>query len=198
MTQTKSTHRDIYTDESRRPKMLPPVDNLPAILPSEMRERQQWVLWRLIWKHGRWAKIPHTLADRWASTSDPKTWGAFDDIWKSYRSCRAGCGMEGGYEGVGFVFSDADPFTGVDLDCSLAMGKILTPWARPILERFEPAYCEISPSGTGLKLWCRGQWKGEGNKYPYQGGEVEVYSTGRFFCVTGRTFTLDGGSHDRN
>jgi Primase C terminal 1 (PriCT-1) len=61
-----------------------------------------------------------------------------------------------GYQGLGFVFSKSDPFTGIDLDRCLTADGQVKPWAQGIIERFADTYMEISPSGLGVKIWARG------------------------------------------
>ena len=43
------------------------------------------------------------------------------------------------------------------------------------------SYTEVSPSGTGVKVFTRGQLDGPGRNF----GDVEIYSSKRFFTVTG-------------
>jgi hypothetical protein len=88
-------------------------------------------------------------------------------------------------EGVGFVFSAADPYVGVDLDDCLDLDGNLKPWAVEIMRRFSGTYAEISPSGTGIKLWCRATRSGKGRGFKYHDGAVEVYHEKRYFTVTG-------------
>src|SRR5690349_21235281 len=97
-------------DEETRPFDL---DHLKRMVPLELRERQQWVIWRYEEKDGRPTKMPYepvaTAAKRRrASTTDPDTWGQFG-------SALAVCDLEK-YDGVGFVLSADDPYVGIDLD----------------------------------------------------------------------------------
>lgn len=60
-------------------------------------------------------------------------------------------------------------------------------WARKII-RGVGSYAEVSPSGTGVKIFarCEGEWKWK-NKKTFEGDHRgwEVYTWGRYFCVTG-------------
>jgi len=85
---------------------------------------------------------------------------------------------------VGFVLGDR--WCGIDLDDvrNPDTGEI-TPEAAALVERVG-TYAEVSPSGTGLKLFGRGKWTGKKHRYPFPGGgELEVYDSGRYFTVTG-------------
>jgi putative DNA primase/helicase len=91
-------------------------------------------------------------------------------------------------DGVGKVFHDDNPeeeddLIGVDLDRvrDKDTGEVAG-WAMNIVERFE-TYAEVSPSGTGIKLWIFGKLPGERRRNDAVG--VEVYFDKRFFTVTG-------------
>ncbi len=47
------------------------------------------------------------------------------------------------------------------------------------------SYTEISPSGTGVHIICKGQLISSGKKNSQLG--LEVYDTGRYFTVTEKT-----------
>src|SRR5258708_30390362 len=80
-------------------------------IPLELRERKQWVVWKYIENPDgpKPRKIPIDPAtSQWAKTNTPESWGNFDEAVARYE--------EGGYEGIGYVFSAEDPYCGVDLD----------------------------------------------------------------------------------
>jgi hypothetical protein len=153
-----------------------PLPLIPEHIPSELRERPQWVNWKREPRdNGRWGKIPFDArTGHMASTTDPSTWAPFDVAVQQLRG-------PGGYDGPGFVFVPEDPFVGIDLDdCrDHETGKV-EPWALKIADDLG-TYTEVSPSGTGLKLFCLGELPGSG----LHAGNVELYDRGRFFAVTG-------------
>jgi putative DNA primase/helicase len=129
---------------------------------------------------------PKTLQK--ADKTDPRVWGTFAD-------CCAGiaCARERWKEenpdtyrggGLGFVFTEQDPYVGVDLDgCRNPKTSTLEPWARQIMTVLR-SYTEISPSGTGLHIYVKGRLSGPGqNKKP-----IEVYDRKAYFTVTGDRF----------
>ncbi len=68
-------------------------------------------------------------------------------------------------------------------------------WAKEIVHLFPGAYVEVSPSGTGLHLIIRGTKTDKRCKkvgYGGTSGDVEVYDSGRFFCVTGNCIQEPG------
>ena len=149
-----------------------------------LRDLRQWVCWRSEAREraGKWTKVPYSPSTgARSSTDDPATWDTLAEARKAAR--------EGNYNGIGFVFTDEDPFCGVDLDNCLApdTGEV-EPWAMEIVEDLS-SYTEISPSGTGLHVLVRATLPEGGNRK----GRVEMYDRSRFFTITGRR--LSGTSH---
>ncbi len=136
----------------------------------ELREYRAWVDWRLV--DGR--KIPiNPRTGKAASSTDPETWSEFDEV-----------GLKS--PNRGFVLSDQDPYTCVDLDhCLTPTGVVdgqqnweMSEKAVKIAAYFD-SYVEVSPSGTGLHVWVRG-------KIPaaIKRSDFEIYSTRRYITVT--------------
>ncbi len=163
------------------PSARPPRSNLdPEQVPADLRDLRHWVCWQYAWDDDRWTKVPMKAVGRGkASTIKPKSWVSFEEAVARFHA-------DEDLDGVGFVFSADDPFTGIDLDNSLERGE-LKPWARLLVERFG-TYTEISPSGKGVKLWARGSLPpgSRGRRRAFEDGAVEVYSEKRFFTVTGQ------------
>ena len=152
-----------------------------AGIPTELRTRDQWVCWR--WEHrpdpkgGKWTKIPvNPLTGANAAADDPRTWAAYSVAvywWQQHRETVAG---------VGFVFSEHDPFTGIDLDHARdPETKKLTPEAQAIVDRFD-SFTEWSISGTGAHIIIRAELPPNRNRT----GGIELYDRGRFFVMSGR------------
>jgi hypothetical protein len=153
-------------------------------IPRSLRERAQWICWKYVNRvNGKPTKIPVCAANgRNASTTDPNTWTTFSNAFDSFRRNRT-------LAGIGYVFSDSDPFTGIDLDnCLDEQGEFI--WGKDIVDRID-TYCEVSPSGRGVKMILEGNkpsWinesvaKGQG---PNGDGQIEIYSCARYFALTG-------------
>ena len=138
-------------------------------VPTEVAQFKQWMLWRL--EYG--TKVPYQTDGTRAKSNDARTWAELNEVKEQSSS----------FDGIAFVFSENDPFCGVDLDDCLENGKYL-PWAQEILDRFKGCcYCEISPSGTGVKLTTRAK-KPEGSRC--KNGGVECYDNKRFWTWTGQ------------
>ena len=70
---------------------------------------------------------------------------------------------------------------GIDLDgCRNPISGEIRDWAKTTILRFN-SYTEVSPSGTGVKIFVKGKLPGRGAAR----NGIEVYSQGRFFTVTG-------------
>jgi putative DNA primase/helicase len=143
---------------------------------EELRVRPQWVVWKAV--GDKPDKVPYSArTGRKASSTDLLTWSTFQEALEAYEN--------GDHAGLGFVFSSADPYTGIDLDdCVDADGEIEL-WALEIVRYFD-SYTELSASGSGLHIIVRGDVPNR------RKGEVEVYSSKRFFTVTGHVVEVSG------
>ena len=141
-------------------------------LPEELRQRRQWVVWKLEERDGKPTKVPYIAGGSGkASSTDSLTWRSFEEAVQALETGR--------YNGIGFVFSSGDPFAGVDLDdCRDPETGELEEWAAKIVEAFG-SYAEVSQSGTGVHIIVMGKAP---NK---KRGKVEAYSSERYFTMTG-------------
>ena len=97
------------------------------------------------------------------------------------------------FDGVGFRFDwDATaPFAFIDLDhCRDPQTGEIEPWALAIISRMN-SYTEVSPSGSGLHIFCRTQQPPEGG---CRKGRIEIYTRSRWATVTGQH--VDGTPFD--
>lgn len=156
-------------------------------VPRRLRELNQWICWRFGGPKSKPTKMPIDPATgRAASTSDPNTWATFAGA--SAASSK--------YAGLGFVFQSGGDLFGIDLDGCIHPDGSVSPWAMEILERFQ-TYSEVSPSGTGIKLYARGKFSGSGRQKEMGdetvGGKspkLELYpgDKSRYFAFTGQRF----------
>ncbi|AMV35295.1 hypothetical protein VN12_24430 [Pirellula sp. SH-Sr6A] len=157
----------------------PPLEAIERNCPGCIRDRNQWVAWKYVERGGKPTKAPlNPHNGSLASSTDASTWGTFAE---AIEACR----RNGSLAGVGFVFTADDPYCGVDLDDSVeeSTGQ-LKPWAQQIVDRLD-SYTEISPSGSGLKVFIKANKPGSRCRKAYEDGEVEIYDRDRFFTVTG-------------
>jgi RecA-family ATPase len=142
-------------------------------LPEEIRAYSQWVVWRYVIRDGQKpTKVPRDPKTGGpASVSDTRTWGTFDQA----------CNAVHNYDGIGFVFTEQDPFSGIDLDDTEGDEAALRVQQK-IFEEMG-SYAERSPSGKGLHIIVRGQIPNGRRR-----GKIELYSSGRFFTMTGDVY----------
>ncbi len=179
-----------------------------ATIPQQLKQRRQWVVYRLVVPHpfpddGHIQLLPlkpkkypfDAKSGTPAAEVDPATWSTFPEASAALAA--------GGYDGIGFVFSETDPFVGIDLDfaChpsvteqpeSESHRQAVKSWAAAIVRRHAPkSYVEISQSTVGLHVICRGRLPGAGGKrlvFDPAGeivGQIEMYDRNKFFAVTG-------------
>ena len=169
-------------------KMMKPVyDGIPV----ELKNEPYWVNWKTERVKARgngskpYTKVPMAVIGGKASTTDPETWATFESAWQNYeaKSCQEG---KGALDGIGLVMRG--DLTGVDLDhCRDRETGQIEPWAVEVVKLIN-SYTEVSPSGTGLRIICRGKIPGTRRRK----GSVEMYdeTSPRYLTITG--VHLDG------
>lgn len=147
-----------------------------ATIPQELKERSQWVLWNIELREDKETKIPYQSNGQHAKANDPSTWTSFKTVYQALEN-------DNGFDGVGFVFSDHDDYAGLDFDNCVdpITGEIIDPqvkrWVRDL-----DSYTEYSQSQSGLHVIVKGRIPGPHRRQ----GNVEMYHTGRYFCMTGQ------------
>lgn len=147
-----------------------------ADIPDELKSLKQWLCWRYDYDNSteRTTKVPINPSTGYkASHSDASTWGTFEQSVAAFRD--RDC------DGIGFVFTEDDPYAGIDLDDTNGNA-----WLKEkhdgIFNAFD-SYAELSPSGTGLHIIVRGAIP-----HGRRGFKAEVYSSHRFFTMTGNVY----------
>jgi len=114
-----------------------------------------------------------------AKVNDPATWLLYKEA-KCYHEDNSS------FAGIDFMFSASNPYVGIDLDnCRNAETGEQAPWGQELIKLVN-SYSEVSPSGTGVKMFVKGTMPGKtGCKKAYETGAVEMYMKNRFFTVTG-------------
>jgi putative DNA primase/helicase len=162
---------------------------VPENIPLELRHFNRWVGWRWEWDaranggRGRWNKPPvNVRTGARGSSTKPRTWSSFAEAFAAYQ--------RGEIDGIGFVLGELDDgriLTGIDLDsCRDPQSGEVSETAKSVVELVN-TYTEVSPTGTGIKLFCFGTLP-EG---PHEKGHIECYDSGRYFTVTGCPIHLE-------
>lgn len=148
------------------------ITNLMRVFPRELLSKSCWVGYKLL----NDTKVPINLkTGNPAKSNDPSTWVPF--------SFTKGALFRHKCDGLGFVLQP--PFVGIDLDDCVVNGEI-NPFGKNVIEKLS-SYTEYSPSGTGIHIICIGSIPKALKK-----DGVEVYTSGRFFTVTGNVHSNKG------
>jgi hypothetical protein len=171
-----------------------------------LAEEPRWVAWRNERRgpKDKPAKIPYSPHSGKAKADNPSTWRTCAEAEKLLETLEHPHGGGIGYE-LGDLGGDLH-IGGLDLDSCLDEQQICADWAAAIMA-IVPTYGEISPSGTGLKLFlcipnehvrpfldligvppeqygCRRDAPGKNGQD--HGPAIEVYLSHRYFAVTGQ------------
>lgn len=146
----------------------------PGNIPQELKARRQWVCWKYEWNGKKWTKPPFKPDGFKASKTNPRHYSGFEKVLVAYE--------KGGFDGIGFVLTDNDPFVAIDIDKCLDE-IVLTAEAEDIIKTMD-SYTEISPSGTGIRIFVKGNIP----KNVKRG--IEIYSHAWYVTVTGRRWRL--------
>ncbi|MEX2222668.1 MAG: AAA family ATPase [Candidatus Rokuibacteriota bacterium] len=151
------------------------------VIPASLAGRAQWVLWRYepVTDKDKPTKVPYCPTGERADTTDPSTW-------LSFAAARAVAEIpDSPCDGIGYVLTADDGLVGVDLDGVVDAAGHIHPDAAAIVARLA-SYTEVSPSGRGLRIFCRGVKPGPRCKTTTTAGHtVEMYDRARFLTVTG-------------
>lgn len=132
-------------------------------IPEELKSMPMWAI-------AGPEKAPYRINGQRANVIDPSTWTDF------YSACSVA--QQWGAQ-IGFVLSEADPFSCIDLDVkdTTTQEELDRYWK--IIQSFD-SYSEYSKSGKGVHIWIKGDI-GQGCRRD----GVEVYSKQRFIICTG-------------
>ncbi|GAX07084.1 phage primase [Secundilactobacillus pentosiphilus] len=150
------------------------------LIPDELKSLKTWGLYKLIWKpeRNKYTKIPidpHTGRD--GKSNDPSTWTDFKTALQAMQDL--------GMDGLGFYFRP--PYIGIDVD---HIGADLDRWktgdkdnAVQAFMNLTHSYMETSVSGEGIHIIVKGKLPGTRRRK----ANVEMYTQGRFFAMTGKS-----------
>ncbi len=146
----------------------------PENIPEELKALRQWVVYRIDDRKGKLTKVPYQVNGRKASSSDPDSWCSFKQALGTYQTK--------GFDGIGFAFTENDPYCGVDFDdCVDPETKAIESWAKEWIDKFS-SYTEYSPSMTGVHIIVKGKLPSKSGK---KRGDYEIYDHSRYFTFTG-------------
>jgi putative DNA primase/helicase len=143
-------------------------------IPKELRDIPHWVCWAWEERNGKMTKVPKNPNTGYnAKTDNPNTWGTF------HRAVAAYSNYNNIYDGIGWVFTEGCGYFGVDLDHCIDNKAFCDEFVDSLA-----SYNEISTSGTGIHIICRGTLPKGRNRH----NNVEMYNKGRYFVFTGNIY----------
>ena len=167
---------------------------------DELKSLPIWVGWQNVTRKGKTTKLPYDPKNgKMAASDNPQTWTTH---------CKAEEWARDHNVGYGVVFTTVAGtlhLGGIDLDsCRDPQTGSMEPWALDVIKRLG-SYTEVSPSGTGVKVFFLyslsdkaeldtlfGGENRHGRMFKRGGGEhppaIEVHRSHRYFTVTWHTF----------
>lgn len=145
-------------------------------IPDELKQLKNWCVWKFENRNGKRTKIPFNAeTGEFAKSNDKSTWCSYETAVNTE-----------GVDGIGFFFEP--PYLGIDIDDidddlhRFKQGDKLDNIVSEFNEAFK-SYTEVSPSGNGLHIIVKGKIPGSRRRK----GNIEMYDSGRFFTMTGKT-----------
>lgn len=132
-------------------------------IPDELKKLKQWCCWQ----GDKLPRNPYTGGN--AQSNNKETWSDFDTAIKALDKYH--------FDGIGFMF--ANGYFGVDLDKCLDNTDFIDEFVETL-----QSYTEISRSGNGIHIICKGTLPDGARRR----GNVEMYSSGRYFIMTGKLY----------
>ncbi|MBU1362891.1 MAG: hypothetical protein KKE51_03595 [Gammaproteobacteria bacterium] len=164
---------------------FPKVEANPDRVPSFLRCKPcaNWTAEPRSGQPGKYNKAPRNpLNGAKVGADKPELFGTFEQAVSALDS--------GKFSGIGVLLTGDDNLTGVDIDDYKATFEQMPQVKAWVAEaRKAGAYCELSPSGEGLRLFMRGKLPSKGRK----AGPLEIYDNARFLTVTGKCEKASGG-----
>ena len=150
--------------------------NILSNIPDELKKLDNWCVWKFENRNGKRTKIPFNAeTGEFAKSNDKSTWSSYETAVNAK-----------GVDGIGFFFEP--PYLGIDIDDidddlhRFKQGDKLDNIVSEFNEAFK-SYTEVSPSGNGLHIIVKGKIPGTRRRK----GNIEMYDSGRFFTMTGKS-----------
>ena len=139
-------------------------------VPQELRELKQWCVFVIQEVNGRMTKVPYDVNTfKKARSNDESTWGTFEQALHVYNTSKTP-------DGLGYFFDEVgeqiEEYRNGTADHTNIVAEFID-----VMQ----SYAEVSPSGKGIHIIAKGKLPAQGRRK----GNVECYSSGRFFTVTG-------------
>jgi primase-polymerase (primpol)-like protein len=161
--------------------LVPIFENIP----EELKE-QPWAVWRAESREGhsgKFSKAPRNpIIGVKIGSNNPINFSTYEEAQRAYK--------DGGYTGVGLLLT-GNGIIGIDIDNledAIQKDIALKYWIKNA--RKLGAYCELSPSGKGLRFFIKGNLI----RRAYKATNLEIYADKRFLTITGNTISAEQGA----
>lgn len=149
-------------------------------IPSELKSLKQWVCYQARPRSGKVTKVPiNPNSGDPINAQDSMNWLSFEEALQQLRN------QNRKVSGIGFVFTDNDPYIGVDVDDCIDEDGNYNDVAQYVINTLEnDGYIELSPSERGIHAIIKGKKHTTKSKNGRLG--IEMYAQGRYFTMTGK------------
>jgi len=159
---------------------------IEANVPADLRRHRAWLLWRMEQRAGepKPLKVPYYANGKkrfgkQGAPEDIASLTTFDVALATYKT--------GGYAGLGFAPLPGVGITALDFDNCFAADGSLPPEIENIAAS---SYSETSPSGTGIRVFVRGEYGNRKASTTDSEYGFETFSTSGFVTVTGNVLPV--------
>ena len=141
-------------------------------IPETLKQFNQFLNFKFKTKeNGKTGKPPVDGKGYNVSPTESGNWMTYEEAIANYRDCEQ-------VHGISFVLDQGDGLVGIDLDNCVDNGSI-EDWANDWIQTLD-SYTEISPSGTGLRIFIKGEVASSKKE-----GNIEVYGHNKPLTLTG-------------
>ncbi|WP_461241226.1 phage NrS-1 polymerase family protein, partial [Paucilactobacillus sp. N302-9] len=150
-------------------------------IPTELRSLTQWGTYEKVWNEERhkYTKIPHNaLNDEGGRSNAPDTWVDFQTALAGMKKFNR--------DGLAFYFGNG--YVGLDIDHikdeieQYLLGDYQHTVVKDVIDKLQ-SYTEVSLSDEGIHAIFKGKIPGNRRRK----SNIEMYESGRFFALTGKT-----------
>lgn len=156
-------------------------------IPFELKKIPRWLVWRYEPKKSetglKYIKPPYQASGHKADVTKPEHWSTWAEVESALLTAK--------WHGVGLALDGSDGLVAWDLDRVIdPKDGSLVGWAERLVEELD-SYTEVTPSGEGLRIICRGTIPKQGKKVSMSGNSIlECYTNARYVTITGMVYGM--------
>jgi len=148
--------------------------------------QRRWIVWKWTWNGKKWDKPPYQTNGLFAKSDDPATWCDYDEAKQAVDA--------GLFDGVGLCLHTlpSELLTAIDADdVRDPVTTALLPWVTDLINNCA-SYCEVTPSGRGIRILLLSDIQTIHTSGPHPGGgKFELFANcKRYITVSGAQLTV--------